>query len=170
MTQKVNPEIDTTLFVNISEKPFDIFIGGKNVRHLEAGEQQTLVLYVAEVGAKHLVDRILQETHGVKDTLRDTELRRSILAKIIPERAKANNVATLTPDQEKEATKKILAEQNALLETLKEKTKQDDARDKEIAELKNLVAQLVKEKTEKPVAKKPGRPAKVVAPEETTQA
>ena|SRR3990167_7003637 len=162
----VNPELDLTKFVNIDEKPFDIYIGGKLVRHIEAGETHTLVVYVAQVGAKHLVDRVLQEKHGVSDSLRDTPLRKSLFAKILPEMAEERDIKPLTPDEEKVAVKKQLDEQAKVIDSLLQKKKDDDERDKKIAELEKRLAELSAPKVEPEVPQseekpKVGRPRKV---------
>lgn len=144
-----NVEIDVTKFVNVDDKPFDIYINGKLARHLEASEIQTIPIWVAQVGAKHLVDRILQEKHNIKDTLHDTELRRSLFAKILPEMAEENKIKPLSDE---EFRKKVLEEQekqqkmiDALSGKKDEETKKHDAElealNKKIDELKEQLEQ-----------------------------
>ena len=101
--KKINPLTDVTKFINKDNEPFDIYIDGKLARHLEAGEEQVLPVFVAKVGAKHLVDRILQKK-GVKDSIRPTPERNSLLATIIPDIAEEVKVKPLT---EEEFRKKI---------------------------------------------------------------
>ena len=143
-----NPEIDTTTFVNVDNEPFDIYINNKLVRHLEVGERQELVVYVAQVGAKHLVDRILQK-QGIKDSLRDTEIRRNTFAKILPNMAEERNIKPLTPEEETKKIKEMLAEQAKLLKSLEEKGKGEDEKEKRIKELEATVKKLVEEKAKK---------------------
>lgn len=83
---QLNSELDTTVFVNIDEDRF-VFHINKQPREVEAGEQKVMPLYVAQVGAKHLVDKILQK-NGVRDTLRDTPERRTLFARILPDISK----------------------------------------------------------------------------------
>lgn len=149
----MNLEIDTTKFVNIDDKPFDIYINGKLVRHLEAKEEQTLVLYVAQIGAKHLVDRVLQEKHSIKDSLRDTPLRKELFRQILPEMAEELKVKPLTAEEFQKELKTQMDKQQEVIASFKEK---DDKRDKEIEDLRAEVDKL---------KKKPGRPAKVESAE-----
>src|SRR3990167_5445966 len=88
-----NPEIDTTRFVNIDSSAYEIYIGGKLAKRLEPEQEQIVPVYVAQVGAKHLVDRILQNApYNVKDTNVDTPLRRSLFAKILPDMAEERQI------------------------------------------------------------------------------
>lgn len=119
--KKVNQEIDTTKFVNIDDKPFDVFIGGNLARHFEAGETQTVPVWVAQVGAKHLVDRVLQEKHGVKNSIADTPLRRSLFAQILPEMAEERAIKPLSDEDFKKQVQEELAKQKKLLESLTQK-------------------------------------------------
>lgn len=153
---EIDRTIETTRFVNIDDKPFDIYINNKLARHFEPGEEQTIVVYVAQVGAKHLVDRVLQEKHNVKDTLHDTELRRSFFAKILPDMAVERNIKPLSEEEEREAIKKELARQSSVIESLSEKVKSESEKEKEIAELRKEIETLKKATSEKKV----GRPLK----------
>ncbi len=143
MEKQVNPEIDTTKFVNIDEKPYDIYIGGKMARHLEANEEQIVPVYVAQVGAKHLVDRILQE-QGVKDTLRDTELRKSLFAKILPEMAEERQIKPLSDEDFRKEMTAEMERQKKVVEQLSGKSEESDRIKKLEDELKMLKARLAK--------------------------
>jgi len=101
--KELNPTTDITRFVNKDNEPFDIYIAGKLVRHLEAGEEQVLPVFVAKVGAKHLVDRILQKK-GIADSMRPSPERDTLLATIIPDVAEEVKPKILS---EEEFRKKI---------------------------------------------------------------
>ena len=77
----MNLEIDTTTFINIDDKKFVFYIN-KQPREVEPGEKKIWPIFVCQIGAKHLVDRVLQEKHGVKDTNRYSDLRKSLFAKL----------------------------------------------------------------------------------------
>lgn len=152
--QEKNVEIDVTKFVNVDDKPFDIYINGKLARHLEAGEIQIIPIWVAQVGAKHLVDKILQEKHNIKDTLHDTELRRSLFAKILPEMAEERKIKPLTDE---EFRKKVLEEQEKQQKAIdalsgkkdeekKEKDEHLEALNKRIADLEEQLKPKVAKK------------------------
>lgn len=148
---EVNPEIDTTKFVNIYEKDFTFYIN-KQPRELKAGEEKIMPIYVAQIGAKHLVDKILQEKHNVKDTLRDTDLRRSLFAQILPDMAEERNIKPLSEDDFRQKIKEELKRQSELISQLSgDKGLKED----KIAELEKQIQEL-KEK----LAKRPGRPPK----------
>lgn len=154
-----NQEVDVTKFVNIDNEPFDIYINGNLARHLEAGEEQTLVIWVAQVGAKHLVDKILQK-QNIKDTNSDSPIRRSTFAKILPDMAVEREIQPLTPDAEKAALKEQLDKQQKVIDKMSGK---DEARDAEFAELKKTVAkqaELIEKLAGKEIKKK-GKPAKM---------
>ena len=149
-----NAEIDTTVFVNIDDKKFIFFIN-KQPREVEVGEQKTWPIFVCQIGAKHLVDKILQEKHDIRDTMRDTELRRSLFAKILPEMAEERGIKPLSADDEKAAVQKELTRQNELLASFTaEVAKKEESKDKQIADLEEKVNKLMKlmeEKTTKVV-------------------
>lgn len=154
--QEKNIEIDVTRFVNIDSKPYDIYIGGKVVRHLEAGEDQIVPIYVGQVGAKHLVDRVLQEQHGIKDTNADTPLRKSLFAKILPDLAQELAITPLSEAEERKEIKKQIKAQEDELKAMKEERakseKEEAEKDKRIKELEKAVEKLseaVKKKAEK---------------------
>lgn len=147
-----NVEIDVTKFVNIDDKPFDIYINGKLARHLETGEIQIIPIWVAQVGAKHLVDRVLQEKHNIKDTLHDTELRRSLFASILPEMAEERKIKPLTDE---EFRKKVLEEQTKqqnMIDALSGKKETDDKKIKDLEEQLTSLKEQIEKKTK--VAKK----------------
>ena len=139
-----NAEIDTTVFVNIDDKKFTFFIN-KQPREVEVGEQKTWPIFVCQIGAKHLVDKILQEKHDIRDTMRDTELRRSLFAKILPEMAEERGIKPLSADDEKAAVQKELTRQNELLASFTaEVAKKEESKDKQIADLEEKVNKLMK--------------------------
>ena len=132
--KKLNPITDTTKFVNIDKNPFDIYIDGKLARHLEAGEEQILPVFVAKVGAKHLLDRILQEK-GIKDSIRPTPERDTLLAKIIPDVAEEIKIKPLS---EEEFRKKI----EERLEKQGDDIKELGGKDESIKDLQKQVKKL----------------------------
>ena len=152
--QLENKEAETslTLFVNIDKAPFDIFIKGTVVRHLEAGEEDKITLYMAQVGAKHLIDRILQEK-GIPDSNRDTPERQSLFARILPEISQEINVRPLSPDEEEKAFKKRIEDDRTRyaeeFKTLRNEQKS------ELEELKEQVKELTKQVNEKKVGRPP---------------
>ena len=170
---KYNQEIDTTLFVNIDSEPFDIFIGGVLARHLEAGEEDKIVMYVAQVGAKHLVDRILQRPkkeggeYELKDSNMDSPLRKQLFAKILPNLAEQLEIKPANKEEfekmileQVEKQNKVIAQLQGELAKKDEKSQAPEPSDevlalrKEVADLKALF-----EKTASAVTKKsPGRP------------
>lgn len=151
MQKELNPEIDTTKFVNIDDKKF-VFHINKQPRELEAKEEKIMPVYVAQIGAKHLVDRILQEKHNVKDTLRDSDLRRSLFAKILPEMAEERDIKPLNEDDFKKKVQEELNRQSKLIEGLSGVSSQKDATIEKLeAEIEFLKKEIMK--------KKPGRPA-----------
>lgn len=143
--KELNPETDTTKFVNIDKESYDIYIDGKLARHIEADEEQIMPLYVAQVGAKHLVDRILQLRHDIKDTNRDTDLRKSLFSKILPDMAEEREIKPLTEEEFRTKVNTQLEEQGKLIEGLQgEKNKSEEKKDKEIETLKEKVSLLEK--------------------------
>lgn len=144
--KKLNPTTDVTKFINKDDEPFDIYIGGKLVRHLEAGEEQVLPVFVAKVGAKHLVDRILQKK-GVADSLRPTPMRNTLLASIIPDVAEEIKPKLLTEEEFRKKIDERLEKQKEEIAALKgAKVDTDEIKDlkKQIKELQNKQKQLDK--------------------------
>jgi len=137
--KKLNPTTDVTKFINVDNEPFDIYIDGKLVRHLEAGEEQVIPVFVAKVGAKHLVDRILQK-QGVKDSMRPTPERDTLLASIIPNVAEEVKPKLLTEEEYRKAIDERLAKQEEDIKSLGGKIETE-----EIKELKKQVAKLQKQ-------------------------
>ena len=140
VAKQENPEVDTTKFLNIDDKDFDIYINGKLARHVKAGEEQVLPLFVALAGAKHLVDRVLQEKHKIYDTLRDTPMRRDLFARILPERAEEKGIKPLSEADFRAEILKRMDEQSKQIATLTGVTPKDNT--EELKELKNQIAGL----------------------------
>ncbi len=141
-----DPTLDVTKFVNVDSKPYDIYIEGKVTRHFEAGEEKSVPVFVGQVGAKHLIDRILQEK-GVKDTNRDTDERRSLFAQILPDWAEEIQVKPQTQEQFNDGIKKQLDDQKIALDALlAEGKKAEGKKDEEIAKLKKELVEANKPK------------------------
>jgi len=141
--KKVNPLTDVTKFINQDDEPFDIYIDGKLARHLEAGEEQVLPVFVARVGAKHLVDRILQKK-GVKDSMRPSPERDTLLASIIPDIAEEVKVKPLSEEEFRKKIDERLEQQKEEIEALRG-AKVDTEKVKELEkEIKELKKQLKK--------------------------
>lgn len=158
MAKKIeDPDVDVITFKNIDDKKFTIYAGGKAVAKLQPGEEEKLVYWVATLGAKHLVDRILQEKHGVRLVSHDSPLKKSLFAKILPDKAEEYDVKPLTPEQEQEEIRKALAQQK---KTIDELFAQKDERDESVEKLKAEVAEL-KAKLAAGEKKKVGRPPKI---------
>jgi len=77
-------QYETILFINVYEKDFIGHIN-KEPYEIKAGQERHFPAFVAEHLAKHLIDKILQEKFHVFDTLRETPLRNSLWAQILPE-------------------------------------------------------------------------------------
>src|SRR3990167_5672514 len=113
MEKTIDASVETTRFVNIDNKDFEIYTNGKLVFSLKPSEEKTMVLYVAQVGAKHLVDRILQN-EGIKNSLADTPNRKSLFAKILPDLAEEKGIKPLSQEEEKIELSKLLLSQREL--------------------------------------------------------
>lgn len=137
--KKLNPTTDVTKFINKDNEPFDIYIGGKLVRHLEAGEEQVVPVFVAKVGAKHLVDRILQK-QGVADSMRPTPMRSTLLASIIPDIAEEIKPKLLTEEEYRKKIEERIEQQNKDIEALRGAKVETS----EIKELKKQIKELQK--------------------------
>ena len=140
--KQLNPTVDTTKFVNIDKNPFDIYIDGKKIRTLEAGEEQILPVFVAKAGAKHLIDRILQEK-GIKDSLRPTPERDTIMAKIIPDVAEEIQVKPLSEEEFRKKIEERVAKQDEDIKALGGRIDTDKVKNLE-KKVKNLEKQLKK--------------------------
>lgn len=125
--QDLNPEIDTTKFVNIDDKKFVFYIN-KQAREVEAGEEKIMPIYVAQLGAKHLVDRVLQEKHNIKDTLRDSEIRKSLFAQILPEMAEDREIEPLKEEEFNKKIEEELARQKEVIKSLKGEYEEKDGK------------------------------------------
>ena len=136
--RELNPTVDTTKFINIDKNSFDIYIDGKLARHLEAGEEQVLPVFVAKAGAKHLIDRILQEK-GIKDSLRPTPERDTIMARIIPDVAEEIQVKPLSEEEFRKKIEERLEKQGEDIKALG---------GKETESIKNLQKQVKKLQTQ----------------------
>jgi hypothetical protein len=116
-------QFDTTKIFNIDVEDFTGYLN-KEPYEIKKGEYRTLPKFVAEHLAKHLIDRILQKK-GIKDTLRDTPLRRSLFAQILPEITEVNpEVKKLDKADEVNALKEMVEKQNALITSLGGKVKE----------------------------------------------
>lgn len=149
MEKQYNPEIDVTKFVNIDDKKF-IFHINKQPREIEAGEEKVMPIYVAQIGAKHLVDRILQEKHNIKDTLRDTPLRQSIFAQILPDLAVEKEIKPLEEDEFKKQVELQLKKQQDFIDKM-------TGKEERLSELEQKIKELEQKLEEK---KRLGRPPK----------
>lgn len=138
--KKLNPLTDVTRFINKDNEPFDIYIAGKLARHLEAGEEQVVPVFVAKVGAKHLVDRILQKK-GIADSMRPTPMRDTLLASIIPDVAEEIKIKPLSDEEFRKEVKEILEKQKADIDALRGAKIDTD----EIKELKKQIKELQKQ-------------------------
>ena len=136
MEQKLDPTVQTTKFVNVDEKKFDIYINSELARSFKPGEEQIVPLFVAQVGAKHLVDRILQE-EGIRDTNVDSDAKKSLLSKILPEVAEEIKEKPLSEEEFRIKIKETLDKQNEDIEDLGGKI---STRDDEIKQLKKELA------------------------------
>jgi len=138
---KINLELETTKFVNIDDDKHQAYANGALVREIEPGEECQLIAYIAQVAASQLVDKILQE-QGIKDTKRDTEERRSLFARILPEWAEKIDVKPLSPEEEQKRINERVARQEEELAALKQEMKVSSEKDKEVEDLKEQVAKL----------------------------
>lgn len=175
-------EYDTTTFVNIDTEEFTgYFNASRDIKELrpnpqEAGvplelqkrpvkvpngytfkpnESRQIVAFMAETFAKHLIDKILQR-QGIRDTMRDTELRRSLYAKILPDIQKVrDDVKPLSPEEENKALRIELEDQKKRIDEIMgkmaepEKNEEIEALKKELAELKAVLPKEGKIKKEK---------------------
>lgn len=158
-----------TKFVNIDDEAHTFYFNRSkepNGYTFKAAEERQIPKAMAETFAKHLVD-ILLTKKGVKDTMRDTDLRRSLFAQVIPEITAENpTVKKLSVEEEVASLKKILAEQTAKDE---EKKKQDAEKDAKLAEMQKEIDALKGKSATVPDGslppadkpKKGGRPKKV---------
>lgn len=148
-----NEELEITTIVNIDSEDFIFHLGGEPIE-LKAGESKEKPIYVAKLGAKHLIDRLLQKK-GIHDTLRDTPLRRDLMSQILPKLAEEAHVAPLSPEERQKALEDEVSRQNKVINDIVQSRKEDvESRDKLKEEIrKELLAELKEDK-------KKGRPAK----------
>lgn len=161
-----------TKFVNIDDEAQTFYFNKSkepNGYTFKAGEEREIPKAMAETFAKHLVDIVLNKK-GVKDTMRDTELRRSLFAQIIPQITVENpSVKKLTTEEELASVKKILEQQSKDDAERKQKDAEKDAKladmQKEIDALKQDKAKPEVQSSGDTVPPKPvkpkGRPKKV---------
>ena len=150
-------EFETTKFVNIDDEDFTAYYNKTkepNGWTFKVGETREILKPMAEVFANHLIDKVLQK-QGVRDTRRDTPLRRSLLAKIIPELPIVNeSVKSLTKEEElRLANEQISKELDSVRKFTGEVSKKSEERDKEVTELKKEIEAL-KKKVSKPTKAK----------------
>lgn len=142
--EKVNNLTDTTKFVNISDKPFDIYVNGKIARHLEAGEEQIVPVFVAQVGSKHLADIILFK-QGIRDVNKPSPIKDEILSRIMPEMAEKIEIKPLTEEEFRTKIDEAIKKQEDEISSLKgEVATKDNKKDKEIEKLKDELKALKK--------------------------
>jgi len=142
--KEVNTLTDVTKFVNISNEPFDIYINKELARHLEAGEEQILPVFVAQVGSKHLADIMLFKK-GIRDVNKPSPIKNEILARIMPEMAEKAEVKPLSEEEFRAKVDKDLEEQTKLISNLKgESEVKDKKKDTEIDKLKKEIEALKK--------------------------
>ena len=131
--------LDTTRFVNIDNEDFTFHLNNEPIV-IKAREEKTMAIYVAEHGAKHLIDKILQK-QGVKNTLTPSALRTDTLVRILPDLAEQANVKQVSEEE-----RKALFEETIKTELRKlgeEFGKKDVEKDEKIAKLEALVEKLV---------------------------
>src|SRR3990167_10584914 len=116
-------QYDTTKIVNVDDEDFTGHLN-KEPYEIKKGESRILPKFVAEHLAKHLIDKVLQKK-GLKDTLRDTPLRRSLFAQILPEITEVNpDVKKMDKEDELKALKETVEKQNSLITSLGGKVKE----------------------------------------------
>lgn len=142
--KKVNNLTDTTKFVNISEESFDIYIDGKLARHLEAGEEQIVPVFVAQIGSKHLADRVLF-SKGIRDVNKPSPIKDEILSRIMPEMAEKAEIKPLSEEEFRAKINETLEKQKEEIAKLRgESATKDKDKEKEIEKLKKELEALKK--------------------------
>ncbi|KKN59583.1 hypothetical protein LCGC14_0540460 [marine sediment metagenome] len=140
--REVEATTKTTRFVNIDDEEFVLRADGQIVRKLKAGEEGVVPLWVATTNAKHLVDRVLKKKSLAVDTNRDTPIRRSIFAKILPDLASERKIQPLTPEEEMKSLREEVKRNQQFMDTefaKRDNTKEVDDLKKQVSELKKLV-------------------------------
>jgi hypothetical protein len=141
--------LETTRFVNIDDKDFIGYLDNQPIE-FKAGEEKIKPIYVAKHCAKHLIDRILQEKHKISNTLQDTPLRRSLMAKILPDLAEEAGVKPLSREEEDDYLKKELEKQGKLIEALTGKVESKSETEKLLKEALEKIDELTKKKVAPP--------------------
>ncbi len=145
MERKKNPLTDTTRFVNIFNEPHDIYVNGKLARTVEPGGEQIMPLFVAELGAKHLADKVLFKK-GIRSVNTPSPVRDKILSEILPDIAEEEKVKILTDEEYRKQTDEMLEKQEKAISALSGKAVDDNS---EIKELKKRIKELEKPKVAK---------------------
>ena len=107
------------------------------------------MFYAAQVGAKHLVDRILQKA-GVPDSNRETPARQDLFSKILPEVAEEVEVKPLSEEEAREQVQKEIKATTARLEAEFGKAQEENK-----SEIELLRKEIEKLKEEKKVGRPP---------------
>jgi len=137
---------ETTEFVNIGGEDFT-FYNGNEPYTVKAGESKRFPIFLAKHGAKHLLDKILQEKYEVKDTLRDTPVRRDLMSRVLPEEAQKAEVKPLSDEEFKtELLKTLQKQQDEISEKLVRQTLEIESLKKTIAELEKKPAEEVRKR------------------------
>ena len=142
--EKVNVLTDTTRFVNISDEPFDIYINKDLARHFEAGEEQIVPVFVAQVGSKHLADKVLFK-RGIRDVNKPSPIKDEILSRIMPDMGEKAEIKPLTEEEFRTKIDETLKKQEEEIARLKgDSETKDKAKDKEMEKLKKELEALKK--------------------------
>jgi len=163
---KTMSQFDTTLFKNIYDKEWTGYFGNEPYK-FKTGEERQMVSFIAKHLAKHLIDLILQEKHGVKNTLIDSPLRKDLMVQILPEEAERANIKPLTQEEKERAIEDVLNRQADTIKQLQGKTEHLEGKleeknilEEKVRELEKQLQRIVKEKPKK--EKKMGRPKKIL--------
>ena len=143
-TQK-NPLTDTTRFVNIFNEKHDIYVNGSLARSVDPGEEQVMPLFVAELGAKHLADKVLFKK-GIRAVNTPSPVRDKILSEILPDITEENKLKVLTDEEYRQRVDEMLEKQEAAITSLGGKVTDKDTR---IEKLEKELKELKKKKVEK---------------------
>ena len=134
-----NPLTDTTRFVNIFKEKHDIYVNGKLARSIEPGEEQVMPLFVAELGAKHLADKVLFKK-GIRAVNTPSPVRDKILSEILPDITEENKLKVLTDEEYRKKVDEMLEKQETAISSLGGKVSDKDTRieklEKELKALK----------------------------------
>ena len=141
--------MDTTTFKNIDNEPYDIIINNEVARHFEAGEEQIVPVFVAKVGAKHLVDKLLfkkKKKEGKRLMVNQpSPLRNELTAQIVPEIATEIEYKPLTEEEYREEMNKRMSATEDLIKGLGGKIEEKDKKlEKQSEEIKKLKEEIKK--------------------------